>query len=305
MEWTEIKIRTAVKALEEVTAIVSMVAGGGLYIEDYSDLETQAVKIANIDLIDEELVAQQREDSIVHIYLAPDESPAEIIAYVGTQLTAAGIGFAIETDSVREEDWATAWKKYYHPIALTEGLAICPSWEEYTPKEGQKVIRLDPGMAFGTGTHDTTQLCLKLLEKHLTAGEALLDIGCGSGILAIGGKLLGSAHTVAVDIDPHAVKVAGENAALNGIKDIELVCTDLVASVGGRFDVICANIVADVIIRLAPSLQELMAEGARFIASGIILERKDEVIAALEEQGLMVFEALENKGWAALACKRK
>lgn len=180
-QWTELTCRVAVGDLDEMAAIAQMVVGAGLYIEDYSDLEEKTLEIAHIDLIDEELVAKDRAHALIHLYLPPEMSPAEPISYIGRRCEECGIPVEISTEGVREEDWSTAWKRYYHPIELSGRLAICPSWEEYHPREGQKIIRLDPGMAFGTGTHETTRLCLKLLERSLRPGMSMLDVGTGSG----------------------------------------------------------------------------------------------------------------------------
>jgi len=305
MDWTDLAVTLPVERVEEAAAIAQLVAGSGIYIEDYSDLEEQTKQIAHIDLIDEALVQKDRSKAILHLYLAPGQSPAETIAFLGQRLTACGIAFAIATAGVREEDWSTAWKSYYHPIELSDRLAICPSWETFEAKPGQRVIRLDPGMAFGTGTHETTRLCLALLEQSLTAGASMLDVGCGSGILAICAGLLGSGRTVGVDIDPVAVRTARENAARNGCGNIEFLCGDLACDVTGNFDVICANIVADAILRLAGDLPRLMAKDGVCIVSGIIDTRKDEVIAGLGKAGLVPCGMREESGWAAIACKKK
>lgn len=299
MEWTDIQLVVSVDHLEKAAEIATMVAGAGIYIEDYSDLEQGAWEIAHIDLIDEDLLAKNRQEAIIHIYQAKDQSPAELLSFMSGRLEELEIPYRISMDNLREEDWATAWKKYYHPFSLTDKLAVCPSWEEYQPKAGQKVITLDPGMAFGTGTHDTTQLCLCLLEKYMVSGEDMLDIGTGSGILAIGAKLLGSGRTLGVDIDPVAVRVAKENAEINKVV-ADFSCSDLVTEQIGQFDVICANIVADVIIRLAPTLPALLKAGGRFIASGIIDTRKDDVLTAVEALGLYPKEIMEQKGWVAI-----
>lgn len=303
MDWTELCVGVPVGAVETAAAIAGLVAGGGVYIEDYSDLEEQSWEIAHVDLIDEALLARDRSRAVVHLYLAPGESPAESIAFIGRRLEESGVPFEIGVGEVRELDWATAWKAFYHPVELSERLAICPSWEEYSPGPGQKVIRLDPGMAFGTGTHETTRLCLSLIERHLKEGARLLDVGCGSGVLAICAKLLGSGRTVGVDIDGVAVRVARENAALNGC-DLELVRGDLATDVTGPFDLICANIVADVILRLAPDLPPLLADGGICVLSGVIDTRKDEILDAVAELGLAPCDVVEQNGWVALACRR-
>lgn len=304
MDWTDFAITVPVNRLEEAESIAQMVSGAGLYIEDYSDLEEKTLEIAHIDLIDEDLLKKDREKAVIHIYFSPETSPAEHIAFIDRRLKDCGIPFELSSNGVREEDWATAWKKYYHPIELSDKLAICPSWEDYSPKPGQKVICLDPGMAFGTGTHETTRLCLSLLENHLSPGMSMLDVGCGSGILAICAKLLGAGRTMGVDIDEVAVRTAKENAALNDCGDITFICGDLASDINESFDIICANIVADAILRLSKDLPALMHEKSICVVSGIIEERCAEVEVGLAAAGLSPVEKRLENGWAAIACKK-
>jgi len=303
MDWTDLTITVSIKHLDQASAIAQMVSGSGIYIEDYSDLEQGTLEIAHIDLIDEDLIKKDRDKAIIHLYLPPDYSPAEPITFIGNRLESCGIEFEIATGGVKEENWSTAWKNYYHPIELSDKLAICPSWEQFAPKPTQKVIRLDPGMAFGTGTHETTRLCLKLLEANMDEGMSMLDVGCGSGILAICAKLLGSGRTMGVDIDPVAVRTANENAELNGC-DIEFYCGDLATGIKEQFDVICANIVADAILRLAKDLPHLMHDSSVCVVSGIIDTRKEEVEEGLRAAGLEPFTVELQNGWAAIACKK-
>ena len=305
MDWTEISITVAVSQLDQACAVVSMVSSSGLLIEDYSDLEAGTMEVAHIDLIDQELLDKDRSTANIRIYIPMEESPDEYIKFIGRQCEENGIEITIAACGVMEEDWATAWKNYYHAMELSDKLAICPSWEEYSPKDGQNVVRLDPGMAFGTGTHETTRLCLEMMEEYIEPGCSMLDIGCGSGILAIAAKTLGSGRTIGIDIDPVAVRVAAENASNNRLEEIEFINGDLAVDVKGQFDVICANIVADVIIRLAPDLKMLMNDSGVCVLSGIIDERKEDVIWTLMESGLVPFRTVEQNGWTSIAAGRK
>lgn len=306
MDWNEIKVSIPCKDTDEATAICQMTVPYGVYIEDYSDLETEAPKIAHIDLIDEELLKKDKSTSVIHIYIEPDVNPAEAISFLTERFNSVGIEHKIEVASTREEDWATAWKKYYHPTKVGEKLVVCPTWEEYSAKEGEVVMRLDPGMAFGTGTHDTTRLCMQILEEHVTDTTRLLDIGTGSGILSVAAALLGAESCFGVDIDEIAVRTACENAALNNVSDkAQFVCGDLADKVSGTFDTICANIVADVIIRLSPDIPALLKEDGVFIASGIIAERADDVLAALDNIGFVCTDRRDSNGWVALCAKRE
>ena len=305
MDWTDVQIGVPVKDLETASAIAQMAVPYGIYIEDYSDLMEEAPRIAHIDLIDEELMAKDRENAIIHIYISPEESPAEAIAYLTARLDQEPIPYTVDTDPVKEEEWATAWKDYYHPTRIGRRLVVCPTWEDYAPEEGELVMRLDPGMAFGTGTHETTRLCLAMLEKYVTPGCKMLDIGCGSGVLSIGAVLLGASEAVGVDIDATAVRVAAENAAMNRVEDkTRYLCGDLTDKVTGVYQVVCANIVADVIIRLAPQVGAFMAENAVLLVSGIIDSRQEEVAQALEQEGFSILESAEEKGWCAMAVRR-
>ena len=215
----------------------------------------------------------------------------------------------MEIKNVNEEDWSNAWKKYYHPIRVGERLVVCPSWEEYERQPEDVVLTLNPGMAFGTGTHDTTRLCMELLEKYITPEVHVLDVGCGSGILSIAALRLGAEHAVAVDIDPKAVDVAYENAALNGVgRDRYTVragdiLTDrkLEAELGGeKYPLVLANIVADVIIPLSAWVPQVLSRDGVFLCSGIIAPRAQEVADALARNGLKVTKKREKNGWAAL-----
>ena len=305
MQWSEVTVKVPASQVEEASAITQMVVPYGIYIEDYSDLTEEAPKIAHIDLIDEELLQKDREHALIHVYISPEESPAEAISFLTGRLEAVGIPFSISTEQVEEEDWSTAWKKYYHPIRVGKRLVICPSWEQVDLAPGEIKLELDPGMAFGTGTHDTTRLCMQLLEEVVTPESRILDLGCGSGILSIAGVLLGARDAVGVDIDGVAVKVAEENAGRNHVQDrTRFLCGDLTDQVSGVFDLLCANIVADVLIRLAPAVPQFLRQGGAMLASGIIAERAYEVEEALTAVGLTLEKREESGGWVALLCRR-
>jgi ribosomal protein L11 methyltransferase len=303
MEWTDIRLTVARADAELAEAVATMIAEGGIYIEDYSDIEQQVEQIAHVDLIEQELLDKPRDIVIIHLYLEPSTPPAETLALIAARMEAAGIAYTVQTEGVEQQDWMNGWRKYYHPMEIGDRLAVVPSWQEYdTPRT--KLI-LDPGLAFGTGGHETTWLCLEALDRLVQGGERMLDIGTGSGILAIAALKLGAAEAEGVDIDPVAVRTAGENAALNGVGDrLRVLVGDLSAQASGTYQLITANIVANAIISLAPAVPALLAEGGKFIASGIIDTRKDEVAAALRAAGLRVDEICEKRGWECMICSK-
>ena len=275
MEWTDIRLTVAKADAENAEAVATLIAEGGIYIEDYSDIEQQVAEIAHVDLIEQELLDKPRDTVIIHLYLEPGASQVETLALIAARMEAAGIPYTVETEGVEQEDWQNGWRKYYHPMEIGSRLAVVPSWQQYDT-DRVKLI-LDPGLAFGTG----------------------------SGILAIAALKLGAASAEGVDIDPVAVRTAGENAALNGVQDkLTVLVGDLSDKASGTYDIITANIVANAILSLAPAVPGLMAEGATFIASGIIDSRKDEVIAGLEKAGLAVVEVKEKRGWECIVCKK-
>ncbi len=306
MDWTEVRMTVPTADTDRAAAIANMVVPYGLYIEDYSDLEQGAREIAHIDLIDEELLARDRTRSVLHVYISPEENPAEAAVFLRERFAAEGIDCELLTSAVSEEDWANNWKAYFKPLPVGERLLICPTWEPIPETDGRAVLSIDPGMAFGTGGHDTTRLVLETLEKAVTPETELLDIGCGSGILSIAALLLGAKRAFGVDIDPLAVKTARENGALNGMAEPRFtVCEgDLAARVTGRYDVVAANIVADAIIALSPAVPAFLKDGGTYIVSGIIDTREDEVLAALETSGFAVTGRRESGGWLCLRCVR-
>ncbi len=300
--WTELKLYIPADRVDLAAAIAQMTVPYGIYIEDYSNLEAEVEEIAHIDLIDEQLLARDREQAVIHIYTSPDQNPAEAVSYLKQRLAETDLPYTLELGEVREEDWANEWKKFYHPICIGEKLLICPSWEDCPDPDGRVQITLDPGMAFGTGTHETTRLCMAMLEGVVTPQTEMLDVGCGSGILAVTGLLLGAKRAVGVDIDELAVKVAAENAARNRVADrLSLICGDLTERVEGQFDVICANIVADVIIRMSKDISQFMKKGSVLLCSGIIEPREQEVLDALTACGLTHLRTEREKGWVATA----
>ncbi|MBE6768088.1 MAG: 50S ribosomal protein L11 methyltransferase [Ruminococcaceae bacterium] len=304
--WTELTISVPVADTDRAADIANMTVPYGLYIEDYSDLEEGAREIAHIDLIDEELLARDRTRSLIHIYLEPDVNPAEALAFLQERLSAAGIDNALSTRTVREADWANNWKQFFKPLPVGEKLLILPTWETDENKDGRAVLHIDPGMAFGTGGHETTRLVLETLEKTVKAGDRFLDIGCGSGILSIAALLFGAESAFGVDIDPLAVKTAQENGELNGMTAprYEIVEGDLADKVTGQYDVVAANIVADAIIALSPAVPAFLKEDGVYVVSGIIDVREQDVVTALAACGFTVAERYEQRGWVCLVCKR-
>ena len=302
MEWTDIRITVPKRQADTAEAIATSISGSGIYIEDYSDLEAQVEAIAHVDLIEQDLLDKDRDHVLLHMYLSPEENPVQIIDLLRDRLAAAQVDYQLDTSGVEQEDWENGWKAYYHAIDIGQRLAVVPSWEEH-PTD-RVVLKLDPGMAFGTGTHETTSLCLEVLDGLVKGGERMLDIGTGSGILAIAALLLGADKAEGVDIDPMCVRTAGENAALNGVSDrLTVLVGDLSDKASGKYQIITANIVANAILHLAPAVPALLDKDAIFIASGIIDTRRDEVIDGLHKVGLDVFEVKEKNGWVALLCR--
>lgn len=300
MNWTEITVSVPQEYTDSASAIANMTVPYGIYIEDYSDLETSAWEIAHIDLIDEDLLGKDRANSVIHIYISECDNAAEALEFLKERLNAEKIPFQVGDTQVEDTDWNENWKKYFHPIEIGEKLAVVPSWEKYENKDNRTILSIDPGAAFGTGTHATTSLCLQLLQKFVDNSTDMLDIGCGSGILALSSVLLGGKTAYGVDIDAQSVKTAKENAEINGIADkVNFAVGDLTEVVNGKYQVICANIVADVIIRLLPNVSEFMTEGGVLIVSGIIDIRKDDVLKAVYENGFKIADEKYKDNWCA------
>ncbi len=304
MNWTEITIKVAQKDTDLAAAIANMTVPYGIYIEDYSDLEQKAEEIAHINLIDEDLLKKDRETSIIHIYISECDNALEAVEFLKERFSAENIVFAVDSIGVNDNDWNENWKKYFHTTEIGEKLVIVPSWETYQNNQNRTVLNIDPGAAFGTGTHATTSLCLALLENYIDSNTKMLDIGTGSGILAIASVLLGAQNAIGVDIDAQSVKTAKENAVINKIDSkCEFLVGDLADKISGKYNVICANIVADVIIKLFDNVEAFLEEDGVFIISGIIDIRKDDVLKKACESGFSVFEECYKDNWCAFVLK--
>lgn len=310
-QWLEISINTTDGEIDALADALTINGVTGLVLESEADFRTFLERNRQYwDYVDEDLTERMRGVARIKLYVTDDDAGrAQLAQWL------EGIDGPYTAVSLREEDWANNWKQFYKPLPVGERLYIVPEWEKDTTPlpEGKVPLYLNPGLIFGTGSHASTQLCLEGVERYAAPGASVLDLGCGSGILSIAALCLGAGRAVGVDIDPKAVGVAYENAAMNGIgKDRYTVAAGdvlsdkpLVAKLAEeRYGLVLANIVADVIIPLATQVDALLAEDGVFLCSGIIDTRSGEVRAALERAGLAVIEDWERTGWVAFAAKR-
>ena len=312
MRWIEVTVRTNTAGADMVSEQLIRLGAKGTAIEDRYDAELDLAGPQKWDILDPEILTEMDEDVLVRGYLPDDAAVLERVESLrGTLagLTEERIGFCagpltVEVDNVREEDWAENWKKYYKPFRVGERIVVKPVWEPFAALDTDLVIDIDPGMAFGNGTHETTFMCLKLLEETLRPGMATLDVGTGSGILALAAAMLGAERVVAVDLDPVAVRVARENIARNGMANgVEVREGDLLKGLDMRADMVVANIIADAIVLLSGAVRGHLTPGGLFISSGIIRDREQDVLDALGAAGFTV-EKTEYKGeWVAIVAR--
>ena len=296
--WTKVTVTGKTRDLQEIVAVMSML-DNGLMIEDYSDFSLNGMYG---ELVDESILNADREVVRVSLFVPEERNVVEYHQFLNTRLPALGIEAEISLDGINEDDWAESWKQYYKPVPLGK-VTIVPAWESYEAKDGEVIIRMDPGMAFGTGTHETTRLVIRLMQDLPIEGRRVLDVGTGSGILSICASKLGAKSCNAYDIDPMAVKVARENCLADGCDNITVGVSDLLRGVdlsGGRYDFCVANIVADIIIRMLPDVRDYVSEGAPLILSGIIGERADEVREAVIKTGFTVEKEIKENDWVGM-----
>ncbi len=316
MEWTEVNIFTTTEGIELICAKLMDIGIKGFAIKDAEDFnEFLENKNGQWDYIDQDLMGLADCETCITVYLPDNEQGADMLVSIRSMLNevrSADIDHVYgrleaELSSIREEDWANNWKQYFKPLRIGDKLVIKPSWEEYQNSDNRIILEIDPASSFGTGQHHTTRLCLELLEKHLKSGDKLLDLGCGSGILSIGAMLLGAESAVAVDIEQNAAATAAENAVKNNIPTDKYtvyfgnILDDeaLADKIDGDYDVITANIVADVLIAMKGHFLRYLRKGGYLIVSGIIEERMEEVFSALENAGFTRGQVSVKDGWAA------
>ncbi len=303
MSWTQIRVECALSDLDTVTAVMSMV-DNGLMIEDYSDV-TEGMNAIYGELLDEEIINKDKTKAAVSVYLSEDRNVPETIMLVKSRFDALKVDTKVETIGLKEEDWANCWKKYYKPIHIGKKVVIVPMWEEYSAKADEVTVKMDPGMAFGTGTHETTALCAEMIEKYMPAGARVLDVGTGSGILAILESKLGASSVEALDIDHNAVKVAKENCDANGVTNVICKQSDLIAQAQGMYCFISANIVADIIIRMAGNVGDYLPAGGLLVVSGIIESQAEQVTSVFKENGFVLKDKLDKNDWNAFVFVKK
>ena len=316
MNWLELHIDTTHAGLDTVTAMLSALDIDGVIIDDETDFQDFLENNHQYwDYVDEDLEKAMAGKSRITFYLLANDNGYGKLGEVRVALQKLKESrddcgtLLLSLENIQDADWENSWKQYYKPMEIGDRLLVIPQWETADPK-GRVPLILDPGLTFGTGSHATTRLCLTALEKAVQGGERVLDLGCGSGILSIAALRLGAAEATAVDIDDKCLTVAYDNAALNGIgKDtytvkVGNVLTDeaMRAQLGGGYQIVLANIVADVIIGLAPMVRSMMAPGGLFLCSGIIDTRAEEVADKLREAGLVIEETRSAEGWFAYTC---
>lgn len=306
MKWTEVKVSTASEAVEAISNIMMEAGASGVAIEDALDLEN-FIGDQFGEILDKENFAHISEGAEVLAYFPETTFLPEILPTIKArinQLPEFGLAIGkneVSLSEVAETDWATAWKKYYHPVEISRFLTIVPSWETYTAKTPEeRIITLDPGMAFGTGTHPTTRLSLHALEVVLRGGERVLDVGTGSGVLSIASKHLGAKEVYAYDLDEVAVAAAQENMDLNPIAhDVVVAANDLLKGIELEAEVIVANILADIILLMLADAWTLLKPGGKLIVSGIIEDKHQSVLAAAMAEGFVVEETFIQADWYA------
>ncbi len=311
MDWIEIKVHTTTAGAELVSEQLMQEGASGTMVEDRADVPDPAHPNGFWEMIDPGLIERMPEDVVVHAWFEPDHRYADRMQALRArleQLKGCGLemgALTVETQQVQEEDWAEVWKRFYKPFRAGKTLVVKPTWEPYEAQAGDRIIEIDPGMAFGSGTHETTSMCLELLEDYMTPDARVIDVGTGSGILAIGAALLGAREVLAIDIDPVAVKVAAENVEHNGLTD-KIACAqgNLLDKHSEQCDLCVANIIADVICGFAQPLKAHIVPGGKFICSGIIKERAEDVREALAQAGYELLEERRKGEWAAMIARR-
>ena len=305
MQWIEVSVPTRSDEIDDVCAQLAELGAGGMVVEDEADFQDVLEHNHQYwDYVDDALEAQFRGVSRIKFYLADDDDGRAQLEAIR-----AGIGRALTTATVRDSDWENNWRQYYQPIEVGERLVVVPEWLD-APADGRLPLRLDPGLIFGTGSHATTRMCLEAIETLAAPEKRVLDLGCGSGILSIGALVLGCREAVGCDIDPKAPDVAMDNAALNGIgaDRFRVYAGDILAdrgmraALGTNFDIVLANIVADVILPLAPLSREFLAPGGTFVTSGIIEGRQDEIEHALKKAGYSIEKHFCEEEWHCFVC---
>ena len=313
MDWIELTVHTTTQGAEVVSDALMLSGATGTMVEDRADIPDPDKPNGYWEIIDPKLIESLPEDVQVHAWFEPDATFQERLQALRSQLDMnrrlapeVDLGtLAIDTVNVKDEDWSEVWKQFYKPFRAGRSLVVKPTWEPYDAKPGDRVIEIDPGMAFGSGTHETTGMCLELLEEAVHGGERVIDVGTGSGILAIGAALLGARDVLAIDIDPTAVKVARENVAHNHLEQtITTLEGNLLEKVDAQCEVCVANIIADVICMFAAPLNDHIVPGGLFICSGIIKEREQDVTDALLAANYSILEIRRKGEWVAMISRR-
>lgn len=309
--WIEVRVITKSEALEPVSGIFYSLDCKGVAIEDPEDILGREQGPLTWDFADINVLEHKGKVAVVKAYFAEEDNIEEILGYVNeklVELKEMGIDLGeakVEHEKMYEEDWANTWKQYYKPSKVGEKIVVKPIWEEYEEKEGELVVNLDPGMAFGTGTHETTRMCIQALEKYVKEESTVFDVGCGSGILAIAAAKLGAKLAVGVDLDPVAVESSIENVGYNNLNNIEILHGNLVEVIDGKADIVVANILAEIICILTDDVKRVMKDGGVFITSGIIHDRVDMVCEKLEATGFEVIEKNRDGEWNFIVAKLK
>ena len=301
--WTKLTATGNVKDTDSIVAVMSML-DNGLMIEDYSDFSLNGMYG---DLVDDSILNADKTTVKVSLFVPEEKNLSEYTSFLKQRFAVLEIDAELTADGMNEEDWSESWKQYYKPIPLGK-VTIVPAWEEYEAGAGEVIIKMDPGMAFGTGTHETTRLVMKIMQDEIVGGERFLDVGTGSGILSICASKLGASTCNAYDIDPVAVKIAKENAEADGCSNITVGVSDLLRGVDlskGKYDFCVANIVADIIIRMLPDIGEYLKDGAPLILSGIISMRADEVRESIAENGFEIVREEKENDWLAIMVKKQ